>query len=127
MKKMMKRTVALTLAMLFALGVVGCGAGEGGAKSNGKTLSIVAQTNGLGQDWLMNAAKAYEKKTGTKVEVEFDAYLSSNLTTTLESSATEVADLYYAATYEWAVWSYKDDLVVDLTEFMNEKGEDGGL
>ena len=93
MRKMMKRIVTLALAMVFVLGLVGCGGGEGGAKSNGKTLSIVAQTNGLGQDWLMNAAKAYEKETGTKVEVEFDAYLSSNLTTTLESSATEVADL----------------------------------
>ena len=109
MKKIIKRTVAVALAMVFALGLVGCGGGEGGAKSNGKTLSIVAQTNGLGQDWLKNAAKAYEEKTGTKVEVEFDAYLSTNLTTMLESSATQVADLYYAATYELAVWSYKDD------------------
>ena len=125
MKKVTKRTIACILTLVFVLGLAGCGNGNGGAKSNGKTLSIVAQTNGLGQDWLMNAAKAYENKTGTKVEVEFDAYLSSNLTTTLESSATEVADLYYAATYEWAVWSYKDDLVVDLTDFMNEKGEDG--
>ena len=40
MKKMMKRTVALTLAMLFALGVVGCGAGEGGIVlvKNGKVV-----------------------------------------------------------------------------------------
>lgn len=125
MKKGLKRVAALSLAVLLGVGVVGCGGGDGGAKSNGKTLSIVCQTNGLGQDWMMNAAKAYEKETGTKVSVEFDAYLSSNLTNTLESSATEVADLYYAATYEWAIWSYKDDLVVDLTDFMNEKGEDG--
>ena len=123
MKKVMKRTIAFALALMLCMGIAGCG--SGGAKSNGKTLMVYAQTNGLGQSWLLNAAKAYQKKTGTQVNVEFDAYLSSNLTNTLESEAVEVGDLYYAATYEWAIWSYKDNLVADLTDFMNEKGEDG--
>lgn len=125
MRKTMKRVVALTVAAVLGLGMMGCSAGGGGAKSNGKSLMIYAQTNGLGESWLRDAAAAYEKETGTKVNVEFDAYLSTNLTTTLESSATEVGDLYYAATYEWAVWSYQDDMIVDLTDFMNEKGKDG--
>lgn len=124
--KTMKKATAFILAAVLSVGVLsGCGKGEQGAKSNGKTLTIYAQTNGLGEDWLRNAAEAYQKKTGTSVEVEFDAYLSSNLASTLESSATQVADIYYASTYEWGVMSYKDDLLVDLTEFMNEKGEDG--
>ena len=127
MKKTMKRVVAFSLSLVLTAGaLVGCGGGDnGGAASNGKSIMIYAQTNGLGQDWLLHAADAYQKKTGTEVNVEFDAYLSSNLTTTLESSATEVGDLYYASTYEWAPWSYKENLVVDLTDFMNEKGEDG--
>lgn len=126
MKKQIVKVTAMILAAMMVIGcLTGCGGkGGDGAKSNGKTIQIYAQTNGLGQAWLNNAAKAYEEKTGTAVEVQFDAYLSANLTTTLENESVEVADLYYVQTYEWGQWSYNGYLV-DLTEFMNEKGDDG--
>ena len=131
MKKAVRRVFAMALVILLVAGTLcGCGGdtggigGEGGAKNNGKKILVYAQMNGLGQDWLNNAAKAYGKKTGTKVEVLFDAYLSGNLTTTLENDALEVADLYFVQTHEWASWT-DNGYVADLTEFMNEKGDDG--
>lgn len=126
MKKTVLKVIALTMTLILGTGALtGCaGKAGGGVGKNGKSLQIYAQTDGLGQDWLKNAAKAYEDKTGTTVEVQFDAFLSSNLTTTLENETLEVADLYFVQTYEWGQWSYNDYLV-DLTEFMNEKDDNG--
>lgn len=131
MKRKVTRAAAFAMTLILAVGTLaGCGSKSGGGKSesgaekNGKTLQIYSQIDGLGQDWLKNAAKAYEEKTGTAVEVQFDAFLSSNLTATLENDSMEVADLYFVQTYEWGQWSYNDYLV-DLTDFMNEKGADG--
>ena len=121
----MKKTTMILLTIVLACGVVGCSGEKTGVKSNGKSIMIYAQKNGLGDDWLLNAAKAYESKTGTKVNVEFDAFLSTNITSTLETSSVEVGDLYYVQTGEWSRWAMKDNLVADLTEFMNEEGEDG--
>lgn len=125
MKKVVKKLVAITLAVIMVTGALtGCGSsGSDGVKSNGKSITVYAQENGLREDWLLNAAKAYQEKTGTKVNVEFDAFLSTNLSTTLENDSVEVADLYFVQTFEWGQWSYNDYLV-DMTDFMNEK-EDG--
>lgn len=127
MKKLVSKVVAIVVAMTLAIGCFsGCGkvAGGGGVSSNGRMIQIYAQTNGLGQDWLYNAAKAYQDKTGTTVEVLFDAYLSSNLTTTLENKSLDTADLYFVQTYEWGQWT-NNGYILDLTEFMNEKDESG--
>lgn len=127
MKKAIKRAVVLTLSLVLTAGaVVGCGkGGDQGAKLNGKSIMIYSQKNGIGEEWLRNAAKAYQEKTGTEVNVEFDAFLSNNFTETFTNEGIEVGDLYLGGTYEWAQWAMKDDVVADLTEFMNEKGEDG--
>lgn len=128
MKKLVKKIITVVTAATLVMGCVsGCGKGQlggGGAASNGRTLVIHAQTNGLGQDWLYNAAKAYQNKTGTTVEVLFDAYLSANLTTTLENQSLETADLYFVQTFEWGSWT-NNGYVMDLTEFMNEKDDSG--
>lgn len=126
MKKKMLKAVSVLLASVMTIGcLTGCGGSEdGGAASNGRSITIQAQMNGLGQTWLENAAKAYEKETGTKVNYQFDAYLSANLTTTLETQSLEVADIYFAQTSEWGKWSYSGYLE-DLTDLMNEQDENG--
>ena len=125
MKKVAAKITAAVLTLAMTAGcLVGCGGSGGGAKSNGKTISIYAQTNGLGQDWLNNAAKAYQEKTGTKVDVLFDTYISTNLRTTLENESAEVADLYFVQTGEWHTL-FTDGYLEDLTDFMNEKDDSG--
>lgn len=126
-KNMIKKAVTLGMTAVLAAGMLaGCGGAGGGkgAKSNGKTLSIYSQTNGLGRDWLENAAKAYQKKTGTKVVVEFDTYISENIETTLEQQRDGAADLYFIQGWTWRTLSRKG-LIEDLTDFLNEKGDDG--
>ena len=129
MKQVVKKLIAVTLAVVMATGMlVGCaGSGNGkkggGAASNGKTLYIYAQKNGLGDAWLENAAKAYQNETGTEVHVEFDALLSGNLNTLLENEGAELGDLYFTQGTSWAKNTY-NGYITDLTDFMNEK-EDG--
>lgn len=123
----MKQLAAAGMAAVLTAGLLtGCGGGAGGegVKSNGKEIQIYAQTNGLGQDWLNNAAKAYQKKTGTTVNVLFDAYISTNIRTTLEAEKAQVADLYFIQTGEWSQL-FRDGYLEDLTELLEEKGESG--
>lgn len=127
MKRKTLKFVSAALALVMTAGcLVGCGGNDngGGAASNGRTLTISAQMNGLGEDWLKNAAAAYEKKTGTKVNYQFDAYLSTNMTTTLDTTSLEVSDVYFVQSFEWGQWSYNGHLE-DLTDFLNEKDENG--
>ena len=130
MKQVVKKLIAVTLAAVMATGMlVGCAGGGngkngGGAASNGKTLYIYAQKNGLGDAWLENAAKAYQYETGTEVHVEFDAMLSGNMGTLFENEAAELGDLYFTQGTSWAQYTY-NGYIIDLTDFMNEK-EDGG-
>lgn len=126
MKQLISKVTGVVLVATLVIGcMTGCGSTNGGgAKSNGKSIEIIAQTNGLGQAWLNHAAEAYQQETGTTVNVQFDAYISSNLTTTLETESLEVADLYYVQTYEWGPWAY-NGYIEDLTGFMEEKGTQG--
>ena len=122
-----KLAAAGMAAILAARMLTGCGTGSGesgGAKSNGKSIQIYAQTNGLGQDWLNHAAEAYRKKTGTEVNVLFDAYISTNIRTTFEAEKAEVADLYFIQTNEWRQL-FQDGYLEDLTDLLNEKDENG--
>lgn len=125
MRRRILKIVAVILTTVMTMGsLVGCGSGESGAKSNGRTLTVYAQMNGLGQTWLENAAKAYQKETGTKVVYQFDAYLSGNMTTTLDTESLDVADVYFIQANEWGQWAYNGQLE-DLTELMNQKNENG--
>lgn len=132
MKKTFKKLIAVTLTAVMTVGVLtGCaGGGKGGngddegVASNGKTIYVYAQKNGLGEAWLENAAKAYRKTTGTEVVVEFDAFLSSNVSTVFENESAEVGDLYFLQSNEWGKYRY-NDFIIDLTDFMNEKDESG--
>lgn len=127
-KGLLKKVLATGLVLTLAVGsMTGCGgnsSGKGSAKSNGKKISIYAQTNGLGREWLENAAKAYEDKVGTKVTVEFDTYISENIKTTLEQQKAEAADIYFVQGGTWKTL-LRNGLIEDMTEFLDEKGEDG--
>ena len=74
------KLAAAGMAAILAAGMLtGCGTGSGesgGAKSNGKSIQIYAQTNGLGQDWLNHAAEAYRIGLVNKV-VEPEALMDS--------------------------------------------------
>ncbi len=125
MKKTMKKVLAMLIATVMLIGcMAGCDGSGGGAKLTGEVLVITAQLNGLGEEWLRNAAEAYTYETGVEVKIEFDSLLSNQLTTTFETEGMETADLYFVQTYEWAQW-FDRGYIMDLTGLMNQKDENG--
>lgn len=128
---MKKRILAAVLGLvLVASGLTGCGKGsvssEKGAKLTGERISVTAPVDGRGQAWLENAATAFTKKTGIAVDVAWDAMISTNLTTILETDGVEKSDIYFAGTYEWALWLRDGGLIEDMTDFLNEPDENEG-
>lgn len=127
MKSRMKRIAALLMATVVSAGVLGgCGGNgeKGGAASNGRTIKVYTSVNGLGEDWLRNTAKEYEKQTGTKVDVQFDALLGQNLENLLTNKSGDKADIYLTDDTAWYKWAM-NGLLVDLSDVMNEKNENG--
>lgn len=127
--KKMKRILATTLTLSLLVGsLVGCGGSDskkGGAKLTGEKITITAQVSGHKEAWLEHAAEAFTHETGIEVEFTFDALLSQNLTTILETDGVEKSDIYNVGTYEWAKW-LETGLIEDLTDFMNEPDEAEG-
>lgn len=126
MKKTMTKVLAMLIAVVMLIGcMAGCDGSGGGAKLTGEVLVITAQLNGLGEQWLRDAAEAYTYNTGVEVRLEFDSLLSNQLTTTFETEGLETADLYFVQTYEWAQW-FDRGYIMDLTGMMNQKDEKTG-
>lgn len=128
---MKKRVLAAVLGLSLLVGcLTGCGGGTGtgdeGAELTGEKISITAPISGNGQAWLENAAEAFTKKTGIAVDIAWDAMLSTNLTTILETEGVQKSDIYFASTYEWALWLRDGGLIEDLTDFLNEPDENEG-
>lgn len=128
---MKKRILAAVLGLSLLVGcLTGCGGGAGsseaGVKLTGEKISITAPISGNGQAWLENAADAFTKKTGIAVDIAWEAMLAANLTTILETEGVEKSDIYFSATYEWALWLRDGGLIEDLTDFLNEPDENEG-
>ncbi len=124
---MKKRIVSLIMATALVVGtLVGCGgtgtSGKrpGGAELTGEKITITAQLNGWGTEWLENAAEEFTYQTGIEVSVAFDSLLAQNLVTLLENKETATSDIYVAGDIfekEFLEAGY----IEDLTDFMNEK------
>lgn len=70
MKQILKRAVAVMTASVLAVGMLtGCGGKGGSSKADADTLVITVAKLGFGDQWLTELAKAYEEKTGQKVQV----------------------------------------------------------
>ena len=126
MRNSMKRVAATFMALVVSVGALGgCGKkADDSVASNGRSIKVYAPVSGTGEDWLNNAAKEYERRTGTKVNVQFDALLGQNLANLLSTTGGDKADIYISDSPEWYQWAM-NGFLVDVTDFMNEKGENG--
>lgn len=122
--KRMKQIVSVLLAVCMLLTVVGCGGNK--VALTGEVIDIVIQTNGLGEDWINNAAKAFRDETGIQVNVNFDAFAIGNMNTVLTTESVEAADIYFGQTFEWVEW-LSNDLIVDLSDVMNDTADGKSL
>lgn len=134
MKKSLKRVVAVALAGMMAVSMLtGCGGGKN--KVDKDALVITVAKLGYGEEWLRQLAKAYEEKTGTKVEIVSkigDSGLSA-IKGEMQSQASET-DIFFTRAQEFFKSIYKgavningtnyDCEFADLTDVWNSKASD---
>ncbi len=132
MKKNAIRILAILLiAVMLLPSLVGCG--KKGAVDKNALVVTVARL-GYGDQWLYDLAKAYEAKTGTKVQV-FSKIGDSGLgaiRTEMESKASET-DIFFTRAGEYFKTIYKGGVNIggtnyaceyaDLTDVWNSKAD----
>ncbi len=97
LKKMMVIGLASLLACAPALG--GCGKKGGGSESG--TLRIRYFVGGYGEEWIVNAAKSYQKANpDVKVELEDDNKINDQISNYLVARSQK-ADLYMVKPTNW--------------------------
>lgn len=124
----MKKIVCLLLSTLMLFPVTACGADEGSTGGSltseetqkfletygdwtGEELEITAIDKGLGVAWLKDAARTFNKGTGSKIEVKADEQLNERLASVV--STDNCSDIYFSfsAELQWIEWALKGDIV----------------
>ncbi len=116
MKKNLKRIVAVALAGMMTVSLfTGCAKKN---KINKDALVITVAKLGYGDAWLYDLAKAYEEKTGTKVQVISkigDSGLSA-IKGEMQSQATET-DIFFTRAQEFFKSIYKGAVNINGTNY----------
>lgn len=113
-----KQIIALAMTgMLTITAFSGCGNnGNGGAHGNGGkgSLKVTVAKLGYGDQWLMDLAEAYEKKTGTTVEIVSKVGDSgvSAIKTEMESRKGD-SDIYFTKTSEYFKTIYSGSVTIN--------------
>lgn len=131
MKPGMKRRVLAAVAICTTLGLTAtaCGGdGEaegGGTDGKGKTLTvwIMEGTNPDARPFFKEAAKAFKKKTGADIKVEYQQWATAQkkFTTAIEGGPDQVPDVAEVGT-TWVPQFAETGGLVDVTDKVKEAG-----
>lgn len=82
---------------------------------SGKSLEVTAIDKGLGVDWLKDAARTFNKGTGSNIQVKADEQLNERLASVVSSS--NCSDIYFSfsAELQWVEWALSE-AIVPLTD-----------
>lgn len=138
----MKKFGSLLLAALMLVSVAACGGGEESSEQSltseevqkfvetygdwsGKSLEITAIDKGLGTDWLKDAARTFNKGTGSNIMVKADEQLNERLASVV--STDNCSDIYFSfsAELQWIEWALNDDIVAldDISDSLSYRNE----
>ncbi|QES41067.1 sugar ABC transporter substrate-binding protein [Streptomyces venezuelae] len=128
---MNRRVIAAgCIAMSLGLTATACGGddGDSGDKATdgkGKTLTvwIMEGTNPDARPFFEEAEKAFTKKTGAKIKVEYQQWASAQkkFTTAIEGGADQVPDVAEVGT-TWVPQFAETDALVDVTDEVKKSG-----
>ena len=124
----MKKIASLLLSGLMVFSLAACGGGDtsSGSEMTGeeaqkfletygdwteKSLEITAIDKGLGVEWLKDAARTFNKGTGSKISVKADEQLNERLASAV--STDNCSDIYFSfsAELQWIEWALNGDIV----------------
>ena len=128
----MKKFGCLLLSALMLASVTACGGGNNSSESSmtseeaqkfmdtygdwtDKALEVTAIDKGLGVDWLKDAARTFNKGTGSNIQVKADEQLNERLASVVSSS--NCSDIYFSfsAELQWIEWAISG-AIVPLTD-----------
>ena len=138
----MKKFGCLLLSVLMLTSVTACGGGSGDGGSSmtseeaqkftetygdwsGKSLEVTAIDKGLGVEWLKDAARTFNKGTGSNIQVKADEQLNERLASVVPS--TNCSDIYFSfsAELQWVEWALSDAIVplTDISDKLSYRNE----
>ncbi|RFU87139.1 extracellular solute-binding protein [Streptomyces triticagri] len=130
---MKRRVIAAGIAMTLGLTATACGGDDGGDSASdgsatdgkGKTLTvwIMEGTNPDARPFFKAAGKAFEKKTGAKIKVEYQQWATAQkkFTTAIEGGEDQVPDVAEVGT-TWVPQFADAGALVDVTDKVKESG-----
>ena len=122
----MKKIIALLFAVVLAFSMTAC---KGKEKTSavdsteldlgdysGQTLEVTAIDKGYGYAWLADAARVFNKATGSRITVKGDETLNESIARTLQVG-TNVSDVYFtiSTNLQWIEWATKG-YIVDISD-----------
>ncbi|MEU8566789.1 sugar ABC transporter substrate-binding protein [Streptomyces pathocidini] len=131
---MNRRVIAAGIAVALGLTTAACGgdSGDGGSGTNGagKTLTvwIMEGTNPDAKGFFKEAARAFKKKTGADIKVEYQQWTTAQkkFTTAIEGGADQVPDVAEVGT-TWVPQFAETGALVDVTDEVKKAGFDQDL
>lgn len=128
---MKRRVIAAGIAMTLGLTATACGSDDGsdsGDKATdgkGKTLTvwIMEGTNPDARPFFKEAEKAFQKKTGAKIHVEYQQWATAQkkFTTAIEGGEDQVPDVAEVGT-TWVPQFAETGALVDVTDDVKKSG-----
>ncbi|MFC7306441.1 sugar ABC transporter substrate-binding protein [Streptomyces monticola] len=125
---MKRRVIAAGIAMTLGLTATACGGDSGddsATDGKGKTLTvwIMEGTNPDARPFFKEAAKAFKKKTGADIKVEYQQWATAQkkFTTAIEGGEEQVPDVAEVGT-TWVPQFAETGGLVDVTDKVKESG-----
>ena len=139
----MKKFGSLLLSALMLFSVAACGGGEESSSEQsltseeaqkfvetygdwtGKSLEITAIDKGLGVEWLKDAARMFNKGTGSNISVKADEQLNERLASVVATD--NCSDIYFSfsAELQWIEWALAGNIVSldDINDSLSYRNE----
>ena len=127
----MKKIIALLAACILTLSFSACKGKDNTSADDttsldlgdysGQTLEVTAIDKGYGFAWLSDAARVFNKATGSKIAVKGDETLNESIARTLQVG-TNVSDIYFtiSSNLQWIEWAVKG-YILDISDIVPEE------
>jgi len=91
-----------------------------------QAIEVKAIDKGLGTEWLKDAAREFNKNTGSKIQVKADESLNDSIASAIQSD-NNASDIYFtfSAELQWVQWAVGEYIVPldDIKEELSYKNE----
>ena len=139
----MKKFGSLLLSALMLFSVAACGGGEDSSSEQsltseeaqkfvetygdwaGKSLEITAIDKGLGVEWLKDAARTFNKGTGSNITVKADEQLNERLASVVTTDSCSDIYFSFSAELQWIEWALAGNIVSldDINDSLSYRNE----